>query len=75
MRLLIIFIFLLTNSFADEAPNIKNLVINKELKKYDSLTFLDTKNAQFDLNNYKEGIYTVKLSYEDRISTKSIVLQ
>ena len=53
MRLLIIFIFLLTNSFADEAPNIKNLVINKELKKYDSLTFLDTKNAQFDLNNYK----------------------
>ena len=53
MRLLIIFIFLLTNSFADEAPNIKNLVINKELKKYDSLTFLDAKNAQFDLNNYK----------------------
>ena len=28
-----------------------------------------------DLNNYEKGIYTVKLSYEDRISTKSIVLQ
>ena len=53
MRILIIFIFLLTNSFANEATDIKNLVINKELKKYDSLTFLDAKNTQFDLKNYK----------------------
>ena len=28
-------------SFADEVPDIKNLVINKELKTYDNLTFLD----------------------------------
>ena len=41
MRFLIIFIFLLSNSFADEVIDIKNLVINKELKKYDGLTFLD----------------------------------
>ena len=41
MRFLIIFIFLLSNSVADETINIKNLVINKELKKYDSITFLD----------------------------------
>ena len=26
--------------------DIKNLIINKELKKYDSLTFLDDKNKQ-----------------------------
>ena len=25
-------------------PDIKNLIINKELKKYDSLTFLDDQN-------------------------------
>ena len=37
MRLLIIFIFLLSNSFAKETPNIKNLVINKELKTYKNL--------------------------------------
>ena len=43
MRFLIIFIFLLTNSFADEVLDIKNLVINKDLKKYDELTFLDAK--------------------------------
>ena len=28
-----------------------------------------------DLNNNEKGIYTVKLSYKDKISTKSIVLQ
>ena len=35
MKFLIIFIFLLSTSFADELPDIKNIVINKELKKYD----------------------------------------
>jgi len=52
MRLLIIFIFLLPNSFAAETSDIKNLVINKELKRYDSLTFLDAKNNQLSLNDY-----------------------
>ena len=51
MRFLIIFIFLLSNSFANEVTNIKNLVINKELKKYDSLTFLDAENRQLNLND------------------------
>ena len=41
MRFLIIFIFLTCNSFASEVIDIKNLVINKNLKKYDDLTFLD----------------------------------
>ena len=56
MRILIIFIFLLTNSFANEATDIKNLVINKELKKYDSLTFLDDRNNQIDLNEFKGNL-------------------
>ena len=56
MRFLIIFIFLLTNSLADEATGIKNLVINKELKKYDGLTFLDAKNEQLNLNEHKGNL-------------------
>ena len=56
MRFLIIFIFLLTNSLADEVTLIKNLVINKELKKYDDLTFLDIKNRQLNLNEYKGNL-------------------
>ena len=56
MRFLIIFIFLLSNSFANEVTDIKNLVINKELKKYDGLTFLDAKNRQLNLNDYKGNL-------------------
>ena len=49
MRFLIIFIFLCFNSFASEIPDIKNMTITKDLKKYDSLTFLDEKNNQLNL--------------------------
>ena len=56
MRFLIIFIFLLSNSLADENVGIENLVINKELKRYDGLTFLDAKNEQLNLNDYKGNL-------------------
>ena len=56
MRFLIIFIFLLSNSLAEEVGDIKNLVINEDLKKYDGLTFLDAENNQLDLNNYKGNL-------------------
>ena len=56
MKFLIIFIFLSSNVFASEAPNLKNIVINKELKKYDPITFLDIKNNQIDLKNYKGNL-------------------
>ena len=52
MKFLIIFIFLISNSFANEAINIKNLFINEKLKKYDGLTFLDDKNNQLNLSDY-----------------------
>ena len=48
MRILIIFIFLISNSVANEITNIKNLVINKELKKYEDLTFFDSKKEQIN---------------------------
>ena len=53
MRLLIIYIFLLSNAFANNVPNIKNIVINKELKTYNNLVFLDSKQEIVELNNYK----------------------
>ena len=56
MRLLIVFIFLMSNSFASEAIDIKNLIIHKELKRYDSLTFLNAKNEQLDLDDYKGNL-------------------
>ena len=56
MRFLIIFIFLMFNSFAVEAVDIKNLVINKETKKYDGLTFLDAKSIQLNLKDYEGSL-------------------
>mgnify|MGYP003325539806 CR=1 FL=1 len=51
-----IFIFLMSNLFAAEATDIKNLIINKELKKYDGLTFLDAKKNQIDLNEFQGNL-------------------
>ena len=59
MRFLIIFIFLLSNSFAGEITDIKNLVVNKDLKKHDSLTFLNAKNKQLNLEDYKGNLILV----------------
>ena len=56
MRFLIILIFLIFNSFSIEASDIKNLVINKDLKKYKDLTFLDDQNNQIDLSDYKGNL-------------------
>ena len=56
MRFLILFIFLASNSFATEATNIKNLIINKNLKKYDDLTFLDENYKEVNLNDYKGNL-------------------
>ena len=56
MRFLIIFIFFVSNSFADEVKDIKNLVINKDLIKYNGLTFLDEKNRELNLNEFKGNL-------------------
>ena len=56
MRLLIIFIFMLSNSFAGEVTDIKNLVINKDLKSYSDITFLDIKNKELNLKDYKGNL-------------------
>ena len=56
MRLLIIFILMLSNSFASDSTGIKNLVINKELKNYSDITFLDIKNKELKLNDYEGNL-------------------
>tara|TARA_Y100000748_G_scaffold214524_1_gene179879 strand:+ start:202 stop:711 length:510 start_codon:yes stop_codon:yes gene_type:complete len=56
MRFLIIFIILLTNTFASETIDIKNLIINKELKKYEDITFLDDNNIEYNLNDYQGNL-------------------
>mgnify|MGYP001295120331 FL=1 len=44
------------NSYADEALDIKNLIINKEPKNYDSLTIIDDKNEIINLRQYKGNL-------------------
>ena len=56
MRFIIIFIFFFSNAIAGEVPNLKNIVINEKLKKYDDLTFLDADNNQISLKNYKGNL-------------------
>ena len=56
MRFLIIFIFLLSNCFAEEVFDLKNIVINKELKKYDDLRFLDDKSEEIKLKDYHGNV-------------------
>ena len=46
----------MSNLHADEALGIKNLVINKDLKKYESLTFQDDKNNQINLNEFRGNL-------------------
>ena len=53
MRFLIIFIFFISSVLANETPNIKNIVVNKELKTYDNITFLDSNKREIKLSDYR----------------------
>ena len=56
MRFLIIFIFVISIAIANEAPNIKNLVINNKLKIYDEITFLDDSKKIVKLSDYRGNL-------------------
>ena len=56
MRFLVIFIFIISSSIANEAPKIKNVVINKELKIYDNIIFLDNNKKIIKLSDYKGNL-------------------
>ena len=53
MRFLIIFIFFISSVLASEVPNIKNIVVNKELKKHNNITFLDSNEKIIKLSDYR----------------------
>ena len=55
MKLLIIFIYLISTSFshASEKPDIKNLVLIKNPKIYESVIFKDINQKEVDLDDFK----------------------
>ena len=51
MRILILFTFLITNAFANELPDLKNLVVHKITKIYDNVIFLDDADEEINIQN------------------------
>jgi len=43
----------MSNAFADVVLGLKNIIIHKDLKEYDSFTFFDQKNNKLDLKDFK----------------------
>ena len=56
MRFLILFIFLITNALANDLPEIKNIVIHKDLKTYDNVIFFDQKDEKINIKNFKGNL-------------------
>ena len=56
MKFLIIFTFLISSVFANEVPNIKNLIVNKELKSHNNISFLDSNKKIVKLTDYKGNL-------------------
>ncbi len=56
MRFLIILFFLISSFAVAETKDMKNLILNKELKKYEEITFLDDNNNQLSLEDYKGNL-------------------
>jgi len=61
MRFLIIFIFFISTAYGNETLKIKNIVVNKEPKTYDNITFLDSKEKIIKLSDYNG--YLVMLNF------------
>ena len=52
MRFLILFTFLITNVFANDVSEIKNIVIHKNPKTHDNVIFLDKKDHKINISNF-----------------------
>ncbi len=52
MRFLILFTFLITNVFANDVSEIKNIVIHKNPKTHDNIIFLDKKDNKINIKNF-----------------------
>ena len=51
MRILILFTFFITNTFANELPDLKNLVVHKKPKTYSNVIFLDNADKEINIQN------------------------
>ena len=58
MKLLTIFIYLITISLGHtgEKPDIKNLILTKDLKIYENVIFKDINQKDVNLHDYKEKL-------------------
>ena len=56
MRFLILFTFLVTNVFANDVSEIKNIVIHKDVKTHNNVIFLDKKDQKININKYKNNL-------------------
>mgnify|MGYP001389817570 FL=1 len=56
MRILILFTFLITNTLANELPDLKNLVVHKIPKTYDNIIFLDDENKEINIQNLESQL-------------------
>ena len=56
MRILILFTFLITNTLANELPDLKNLVVHKIPKIYDNIIFLDDENKEINIQNLESQL-------------------
>ena len=53
MRILVLFIFLISTAQANDLTNIKNIVIHKVPKTYENVFFLNKKNEKIKINDFK----------------------
>ena len=56
MRILILFIFLITNVLANDLPDLKNLVVHKIPKVYDNVIFLDDADEEVNIQNLDDQL-------------------
>ena len=56
MRILILFTFLITNTLANELPDLKNLVVHKTPKIYDNIIFLDDENKEINIQSLESQL-------------------
>jgi thiol-disulfide isomerase/thioredoxin len=56
MRFLILFIFLISNTYANDVSEIKNIVIHKDPKTHDNVIFLDKKDQKINIKKFKGNL-------------------
>ena len=61
LKFILIFIYLISSSssYAIQQPNIKNLVIHKDLKKLEKINFINTNNEVINLNSFKNSLIII----------------